>query len=66
MKRTSDVKNRIHALRIVLLLCMLLFSAAASFGAVSAEESETKTVRVGYYENEVFEEGAQDGTVAGK
>ena len=63
MKRTSDVKNRIHALRIVLLLCMLLFSAAASFGAVSAEESETKTVRVGYYENEVFEEGAQDGTV---
>ena len=63
MKRMRDVKKRIYAVRILLLLCMLLSTVVVSFGAVSADESETKTVRVGYYENEVFQEGAEDGTV---
>ena len=32
-------------------------------GPVYAGDDETKTVRVGYYENEVFQEGAEEGAV---
>ena len=42
---------------------MILTEAGVPFGAVFADEPEKGTVRVGYYENEVFQEGAQDGTV---
>ena len=39
-------------------------AVTAVFSCVAyAEEEEAKTVRVGYYENEVFEEGASEGAV---
>ncbi len=38
------------------LCCMAAFS-------LSAESARQKTVRVGYYENEVFQEGAEYGAV---
>ena len=48
--------------RMALLLCMLLFVLMAAAGA-SASETGEKQIRVGYYENEVFEEGAREGAV---
>ena len=43
-------------LKIVLFICLLPLSSCA-------ETAEPGTVRVGYYENEVFQEGAAEGTV---
>lgn len=45
------------AFLVLILLCCLLAQP------VFARPVETKTVRVGYYENEVFEEGAEEGAV---
>ena len=45
--------------RILIAFC-LLFSLVAP---VTAHAEDTKTVRVGYYENEIFQEGAQEGAV---
>ena len=50
-------------LLLIFLLSVILSATVVSSGAVNADEPETVTVRVGYYENEVFQEGAQDGTV---
>ena len=47
------------SVRLFMILC-LIFSL---FAAVPAHAEGTKTVRVGYYENEVFQEGAQEGAV---
>ena len=49
--------HRIHALvfAIFVLLSVTVFPVFAT--------AETKTVRVGYYENEVFQEGAREGAV---
>ena len=44
-------------------ICTLLIIASAMPITALAEESDTVTVRVGYYENEVFEEGAKDGDI---
>ena len=48
---------------ILIILGMILAAAGVSSGVVFADEPVTRTVRVGYYENEMFQEGAQDGTV---
>ena len=48
------------------LAALLMLLCAAAFGLpvfVHAEGAETKPVRVGYYENEVFQEGAEEGAV---
>ena len=42
-------------------VCILLF--AGMLLPTSAAAGEAGTVRVGYYENEVFQEGAQPGSV---
>ena len=41
----------------------LAWPVSASAAQNETAQDETKTVRVGYYENEVFEEGAQEGAV---
>ncbi len=45
----------------LLLLCLMLLAAMIPLSAPA--EREGVTVRVGYYENEVFQEGAQPGAV---
>ena len=45
------------------MLCIALLSVILHPAFASAEESESETVRVGYYENEVFQEGAIEGAV---
>lgn len=63
-------KKRIIVLLAVLFLCMFV-SSVTVYAEAGAEEavksgdtgSDTTTVRVGYYENEVFEEGASPGAV---
>ncbi len=48
---------RIHA---IILMIVLIFSVMTFPVSVNAE---TESIRVGYYENEVFQEGAQEGAV---
>ena len=48
----------IHSLVCLFTAVCLLFSVAAP-----ARAEDTKTVRVGYYETEIFQEGAQEGAV---
>lgn len=55
MKR--KLKNNIL---ICLLISVLMIFSLSS--AIIAYADDVKTVRVGYYENEIFQEGAEDGT----
>ena len=48
--------------RMVIAVCTA-FITAALLSPAGFAEGEPETVRVGYYENEVFQEGAQDGAV---
>ena len=48
---------------VFLALCAALVLAVALPAAAFAAQDDVKTVRVGYYENEVFQEGAQPDTV---
>ena len=41
---------------------LFFFLAIMSFELPSYAKETAKTIRVGYYENEVFEEGAQEGS----
>ena len=64
MKTKSIGRNdrtRTGRRRLCLALLSLLFWSLLPVHA--AAESDPETVRVGYYENEVFEEGAADGAV---
>ena len=45
------------------MLCLALATLAALCSPGYAAEADGRTVRVGYYENEVFQEGAHDGAV---
>ena len=49
--------RRIHAIMLAVLVLLSVMTFAVSVTA------ETQKVRVGYYENEVFQEGAQEGAV---
>ena len=62
MKTNSNSKYRVLAPGIIALVCTL-FIMAASLSAIAYADRGTKTVRVGYYENEVFQEGAKKGAV---
>ncbi len=46
-----------------LLLCALLLAEGLAASCALASDSEDRLVRVGYYENEMFEEGAREGAV---
>ena len=59
--RRKSIYPVARALFVVLFTLVLLadvFSVAAH-----AEKTEPVTVKVGYYENEVFEEGAEEGAI---
>jgi len=56
-------KKKIGIFWIISVVCAIIAASVICSDAAYAGESETKTVRVGYYENEVFQEGAQEGTV---
>ena len=49
-------------LRLYFLVCAIMVMFAF-LPAIAYADTETKTVRVGYYENEVFQEGAREGAV---
>ena len=48
---------------LALWLCVLLFAGLLAPAQASAVNADEHRVRVGYYENEVFEEGAREGAV---
>ena len=59
------MKKTIHSLfprRILAVLCAVL-TAFLLLPAAGPADAAPETVRVGYYENEVFQEGAQEGAV---
>ena len=50
-------------LRLITAMCVIFAVTVLFPRTVFADTIKTKTVRVGYYENEVFEEGAEEGAV---
>ena len=62
MRRLSKNQCRLDLRRLVLLACAVMMVFAVLPAAAYADQ-ERETVRVGYYENEVFQEGAEDGAV---
>ena len=62
MKRIQNKHYRTALQRLILFVCIIMFVVVSFPSAVHAE-TETKVVRVGYYENEVFQEGAKEGEV---
>ena len=61
MYRKSAVHN--HAARILIAIWCLLCMTGFFMPAKAYAETGSGVVRVGYYENEVFQEGAQEGAV---
>ncbi|MBQ2220570.1 MAG: hypothetical protein II419_02750, partial [Acidaminococcaceae bacterium] len=59
---STNSKYRAFAQGIIALVCAL-FVLTAGLPTMVYAGSGTKTVRVGYYENEVFQEGAKQGAV---
>ena len=60
------MNKRIASKRITAVILVCVFAFVLSFGHAGkahAADDEAQTVRVGYYENEVFQEGAADGMV---
>ena len=48
--------------RVILFICVIVFVIIA-FPVTSYADEEIEKVRVGYYENEIFQEGAEEGEV---
>lgn len=61
MERLTFKKKRIR--KMMALLCAAAFFLAAMYVPAFSADTKEKTVKVGYYENEVFQEGAKDGAV---
>ena len=49
--------------RCAVFLCALIILLPILTAGAFAEKIESATVRVGYYENEVFQEGAEEGAI---
>ena len=62
MKRILDRHRRVTLQRLILFACVTAFVIIA-FPVTSYADKEPEIVRVGYYENEVFQEGAEEGEV---
>ncbi len=58
----KTVGNR-TARAVLCILCVLTLITSAFSVSFIAEETDIKTVKVGYYENEVFQEGAKEGAI---
>ncbi|MBQ3281012.1 MAG: transporter substrate-binding domain-containing protein [Eubacterium sp.] len=54
---------RIDVYAALILSLVVVLAAALMPVSAFADSNDTKTVRVGYYENEVFQEGAKEGAV---
>ena len=63
--KEAEVKMKQKSVTISKLLCLLIGICLVFSLCVPsiAHAQEIKTVRVGYYENEIFQEGAQEGAV---
>ena len=62
MRYIQNKHNRLRLTGLAIRICMcMVLSVVLSFAAFA--DDGAKTVRVGYYENEVFQEGAQEGAV---
>ena len=57
------MKERVSIGRCAILLCFIMQTVFMCPLSVASVDNESKPVRVGYYENEVFQEGAQPGSV---
>ena len=58
-----QIHNKIGKACWVLLLCFVILAGIMCPAFAAVAETESEPVRVGYYENEVFQEGAQPGAV---
>ena len=58
-KRAGSNPTRV----ILCIICVLILCISAFSVSFNADDTGTKTVKVGYYENEVFQEGAKDGAI---
>ncbi len=56
-------KNKQVTLSRLIVIIFVLIASVLVLPAVAFADEEVKTVRVGYYENEVFQEGAGEGAV---
>ena len=62
MRITRDWVNKAPLLRLFAITCAIVVIAFIPPGVAYAD-TESNVVRVGYYENEVFQEGAREGAV---
>ncbi len=60
MIRIRNRECRIAIRRLILFVCVLML-VIGCFPATGHADTETEVVRVGYYENEIFQEGAREG-----
>ena len=63
MDRTAMKKSSRKILHIILAFSCAVFILVSVFPVRAFADIDVETVRVGYYENEVFQEGAQEGVV---
>lgn len=61
----SSIRNPYKNLffRIIIPIIFVFMTAVLACREVYAEDTETRTVRIGFYENELFQEGAAEGVV---
>ena len=62
MKRIYNKHHRVLLQRFILFICAIVF-LIISYPIHTYADEEPEVVRVGYYENEVFQEGAKEGEV---
>ena len=63
IKRQTKQYGRSYVIRLfVCLFAFLMMASVLPIPAVAAE-TQSETVKVGYYENEVFQEGAEEGAI---
>lgn len=60
-KKSSD--RHIAARLLLIIMCTMIVSVVCLPLSAGAEVTNADTIKVGYYENEVFQEGAQDGAI---
>lgn len=63
MHSVNNGERRGTARIILCVICVLSITVSIFSGNFSAESSDIKTVKVGYYENEIFQEGAAEGAI---
>ena len=63
MNAIATKNHKIRICRLFSLMLSLIFVISLIPAPASAEENDVDVVKVGYYENEVFEEGAQEGAI---